>query len=242
MLTIIYDNNAGRAGLTPAWGFACIIRGLDRTILFDTGGDGGILLANMRALGIKPWDIDVIVLSHVHGDHTGGLWDFLRLRGGVPVYMPEGFPPAFAEQIAKRRGVAIVAGGPTTVCDGAVTTGTMGAGRVEEQGLCVRTADGWILITGCAHPGIAEMVEQAGSVVDGPLHLVIGGFHLGGASRRQIESIIDTFERLNVATAAPCHCSGDKARAMFEQRYGPRYIDAAAGTTLRFGGERDNGQ
>lgn len=87
MLMICYDNNRGRENLTPTWSFACIIRGLEKTILFDTARDGRVLLANMKALGIKPVEIGVVMLSHVHGDHTGGLWDFLRARGGVPVYM-----------------------------------------------------------------------------------------------------------------------------------------------------------
>ena len=90
--TIVYDNNPGRGDLTPAWGFACVVGGLGKTILFDTGGDGRILLANLRKLGLDPNQIDAVVISHIHGDHTGGLASFLRLRRGVPVYTPTGFP------------------------------------------------------------------------------------------------------------------------------------------------------
>ncbi len=62
MLTICYDNHPGEPGLRPAWGFACVVQGMDKTILFDTGGDGDTLLANMQELGIEPAHIDAVVL------------------------------------------------------------------------------------------------------------------------------------------------------------------------------------
>lgn len=239
MLTICYDNYPGRKGLKPAWGFSCVVRGLEETLLFDTGGDGRTLLKNMKALGIEPAEIDRVVLSHIHGDHTGGLWDFLRARGGCPVCMPAGFPDSFRTRIEKLGGRAVAADESATVCPGAVTTGTMGKGRIEEHGLCVKTVEGWVLITGCAHPGIGDMAERATELVEGPLRLAVGGFHMGGASRRRIEGLIERFEKLGVATAAPCHCSGDETRKLFKRYYGDRYIPACVGTSLRFRPDND---
>jgi len=234
MLTICYDNNPGREGLTPAWGFACVVRGLEKTILFDTGGDGRTLLGNMQTLGIKPAEIDLVVLSHVHGDHTGGLWEFLRARGGIPVYMPAGFPAAFGNRVKQLGGKPVVADDAAAVCDGARTTGTMGKGQIEEHGLCLKTPDGWVLITGCAHPGIADMADRATRLVESPLRLVGGGFHMGSASKQQIQAVIDKFEKLGVKTVAPCHCSGDRTRKLFKEHYKERYTSACVGTSLRF--------
>jgi len=50
MATIVYDNNRYDRRLIPAWGFSCVVTVPDKTILFDTGGDGGILLDNMKKL------------------------------------------------------------------------------------------------------------------------------------------------------------------------------------------------
>ena len=58
-ITVVYDNDPHQKGLNTGWGFACVIRGLERTVLFDTGGDGNTLLANMRALRIDPESIDL---------------------------------------------------------------------------------------------------------------------------------------------------------------------------------------
>ncbi len=77
-IIITYDNNRYQEGLTSAWGFSCFIRGTEQTILFDTGGNGALLLANMKRLRIDPQEIDVVVLSHIHGDHVGGLGRFIE--------------------------------------------------------------------------------------------------------------------------------------------------------------------
>ena len=76
-ITIIYDNNPYDPRLRTAWGFGGLIETRDTTILFDTGGDGATLLGNMATLGIEPENIEVVVLSHIHGDHTGGLGSLL---------------------------------------------------------------------------------------------------------------------------------------------------------------------
>ena len=89
---IVYDNYPFDKKLQTAWGFACVVTGLEKAILFDTGGDGRILLANMRACGMEPGEIDAVVLSHIHGDHTGGLGAFLEANSRVTVYVPKVFP------------------------------------------------------------------------------------------------------------------------------------------------------
>ena len=92
-LTIVYDNNPYREGLETRWGFSCLVEGLERTILFDVGGEGAVLLRNMAKLEIDPNTIDVVILSHIHYDHIGGLSEFLEQNPDVVVYMPSSFPP-----------------------------------------------------------------------------------------------------------------------------------------------------
>src|SRR5215218_7361876 len=75
----------------PSTGFSALVtvtKGNRETrVLFDTGGTPDGMVENMRRLGISVRDIDVIVLSHGHWDHTtaiDGLVDQLG-RGNVPV-------------------------------------------------------------------------------------------------------------------------------------------------------------
>ncbi len=62
-------------------------------ILFDTGYSQVALVHNMDILEIKPQDIEAVVMSHAHMDHTGGLYPFLeKLSGPVPVALhPDAF-------------------------------------------------------------------------------------------------------------------------------------------------------
>jgi len=103
-ITVIYDNNPYTEGLRAEWGLSCLIRGSERTILFDTGGNGSFLLENMNELGIDPQKIDTVVLSHLHSDHVGGLKEFLdknEIFGHIYKY-----GKIFGIQIYKRRSIA----------------------------------------------------------------------------------------------------------------------------------------
>ena len=104
-VTVVYDNNPYKEGLETAWGFSCLITGSEKTILFDTGGDGSSLLGNMEKLAIEPDSIDTVVLSHIHGDHTGGLHSFLEKNHEITVYLPKSFPKRFrtAPQAAEQK-------------------------------------------------------------------------------------------------------------------------------------------
>ncbi|KYH38709.1 MAG: hypothetical protein AYL28_002660 [Candidatus Bathyarchaeota archaeon B23] len=82
-LIILYDNNPYDPRLEISWGFSCLLNLNQTTILFDTGGDGRLLLNNMKRLGIDPREVDIIVLSHIHGDHVGGLNAVLEADGSI---------------------------------------------------------------------------------------------------------------------------------------------------------------
>jgi 7,8-dihydropterin-6-yl-methyl-4-(beta-D-ribofuranosyl)aminobenzene 5'-phosphate synthase len=230
-ITVIYDNDVFQEGLKSEWGFACMIEGAEKIILFDTGGDGAILMANMEKLGIDPGKIDVVVLSHKHWDHVGGLPDFLEKNSDVTVYMLESFPDK-VKQVAENKEAEIVAvTAPLEICGNVYSTGEMGE-TIEEHALVLKTAKGLIVITGCAHPGIVEIAERAKELYKDDLLYVLGGFHLQGHGKSQLESIVNSFKAMGVKYASPCHCSGDKARRMFEDAYRDHYIKIGVGKII----------
>lgn len=231
-LTIVYDNNApvtdGGDALRTAWGFSCLVETTGTVVLFDTGGDGPILLHNMQELGIDPASIDIVVLSHFHSDHTGGLAALLDACTPGSVFMPQAFPAEFKEQVSERTRVVEVTG-PAEIAPGITSTGEMGSSIIE-QGIVVQTADGPTLITGCAHPGIVEIATRMAEK-DG-LALVMGGFHLKDSSDAQIASVIAKLEQLGVARVAPTHCTGDRGRTLFAESFAERFVHVGLGSVI----------
>jgi 7,8-dihydropterin-6-yl-methyl-4-(beta-D-ribofuranosyl)aminobenzene 5'-phosphate synthase len=230
-LTTVYDNYSHNPQLGTGWGFACVIEADEHVILFDTGASGGLLLANMEKLKISPSRVEAVVLSHVHGDHTGGLLEFLEKNPRVTVWIPRSFPDAIREEIRHRGTEYVDVSGPDTIFPSVFTTGELGTG-IKEQALLLRTARGQVVLTGCAHPGIVEMVKAAKIQTGEDIYLVIGGFHLGGASESEVISIINSLKALGVKKAAPCHCSGQRTRELFEQHYGNEYIANGVGKVI----------
>lgn len=230
-ITVSYDNNPYKERLKTAWGFSCVIRGTEKTILFDTGGDGPILLTNMEELDINPKEIDLVVLSHIHGDHVGGLFSFLEKNREVVVYLPKSFPKGFKNGVKGYGAKVVEVQGPLKICEGIYSTGELGA-WIKEQSLIIHTEKGLIVITGCAHPGIVKIVDKAKDLVKDDVLLVMGGFHLGGKGEVEIEKIVSSFRKLGVSYAGPCHCSGDNARQLFKEEYGENFINVGVGRTI----------
>ncbi len=231
IITIVYDNNGYGGRLTAAWGFSCIVKRQQETILFDTGGDGRVLLSNMAGLGISPDGIDAIVLSHIHGDHTEGMDELLKRNSAVTVYLPLSFAEQTKQHI-KSYGVNLVEiHEPRELFAGVFTTGELGGG-VREQSLLVQTSKGLVLITGCAHPGVVNIVKRAKEITRGEVYMVVGGFHLSGAFMSQISYTAEILLQLGVEKVALCHCSGDEARRLFKDYFGENYLDCRAGQEI----------
>lgn len=230
-IKVLHDNYPYAAAVRTAWGFSALVTGAEKTILFDTGSDGTLLLENMAKLQVDAGKIDAIVLSHPHADHTGGLVGFLKGRPNVEVYLLTSFPARLKDAVRRYGAAVIEANEPQGVCPHVHTSGAMGT-LLKEQALVVHTHRGLVVLTGCAHPGIAGMVEAIADSHEPPILLLMGGFHLEWATRRKIEKILAAFQRRGIRYVAPTHCSGHKARALFEQRLGRRYVEVGAGKTL----------
>lgn len=230
-ISVLFNNIPLDSDLTTEWGFSCLVEGLDKTILFDTGRDGEILLGNMEEMGIAPGASDIVILSHYHGDHTNGLARINEENPDVTVFMPRSFPDPFRESV---KGFPVRVKDVDTVeelFEGVCSTGEMGESIIE-QSLVLDRPDGLIVITGCAHPGIVSILKSAERIYNRKVRFVIGGFHLGGRPDSEILQIIDQFREMGVDSVAPTHCTGDRAMDLFREAYGDRFVDAGCGAVI----------
>ncbi len=171
-------------------GVSYLVKTDANTILFDVGfnmkqEDPSPLMHNMSQLGIRMDDIDTVVISHNHADHTGGLkWSREKTFSlgnrqidltGKNVFTPK--PMSYP-------GVTpIVSKNPTIIGRGVATTGTISnqlffLGRTEEQALAVNVANkGIVVIVGCGHQTLSKILERVEALFDEPLYGIIGGLH-----------------------------------------------------------------
>ncbi len=205
-----------------------MVQGPTKTIIFDVGGESSVLLGNMAKLAIDPKVVDVVVLSHVHHDHIGGLSDFLQRNNKVTVYMPRSLPQSVKETVTNAGAKLVEVHKSLRICPNVYSTGQLGT-WIKEQSLVIKTIRGPVVITGCAHPGVVNIVKKAKQMVGRDVYLIVGGFHLCWTNGWRIKGIIRGLQAQKVKKPAPCHCSGDLARDLFKQAYQENFILAGAG-------------
>ncbi len=231
--TIIYDNYVHKDGLTADWGYSLLLEGLDKTILFDTGTNPSIFRDNFEKLELDANRIDEVFISHEHGDHFGGLHEFLTMNKDIKVVVLNTFSDRFMGQYAGECRSLEVVSEPVEICKGLYSTGIMGK-AIPEQSLVLNTEKGLIVMTGCSHPGIINMLKEIRATFNKDIYLVFGGFHLMADSDKKIAEIIDQMRELGVQKCGATHCTGEHQIELFREAFGKDFVEMGAGNVLVF--------
>jgi 7,8-dihydropterin-6-yl-methyl-4-(beta-D-ribofuranosyl)aminobenzene 5'-phosphate synthase len=161
-----------------------------------------------------------------------GLPPEMRYYGGTPpeiMKLGTVFPGANIQLIDKTTelgpGITLIA----------LVSDVPGTKELKELSLVINTADGIVLVVGCSHPGIENIVAEAAKI-NPHIHFIAGGFHLVAAQDPAIEKIAtllhDTYK---VDYIAPGHCTGEPTFAALQKTFGDHYLYAGLGTTLDLG-------
>jgi len=228
---VIYDNYVKVDGLKSGWGYSIVIEGLEKDILFDTGTKPDVFDFNFRKMGIEAATIDIIVFSHEHGDHTNGLPAFIRMKKDIPVLIPVSFSEPFKKEMTGFGLEPVLVNKPARICDNLYTSGEF-AYNIPEQALVMNTSNGLVVMTGCSHPGIIEMLKEIKSAFNKNIYMVFGGFHLLNKSEKEMNSIISDMKAIGVVKCGATHCTGEKQIQMFKEAFGNNYFDLGVGNTL----------
>lgn len=256
-------------------GVAYYIEADDTKILLDTGANfkkkhPSPLLENFNTAGINPEDLDFIFLSHLHMDHIGGLKDqkkktFSLSAGSVklpsiPVFSPEPVIPSdhnpgpeplvIKEPYIIKNGIASIGVIPRALYILGYTLENTLAFNVKNKGI--------VLVIGCGHQSIEQIVERAQHLFDEPIYGIIGGLHLPSGngrmrigpidvqsilgtdnlpwraiSEKETEDAIQVIKELNPTyIALSPHDSSDWSLERFRETFKEKYHDIKVGETL----------
>jgi 7,8-dihydropterin-6-yl-methyl-4-(beta-D-ribofuranosyl)aminobenzene 5'-phosphate synthase len=129
---------------------------------------------------------------------------------------------------------------PTVIAPGihliSLVSDKPGTLELRELSLAIETPDGMVIVVGCSHTGMDNIVKAA-TAIRPKIHFVVGGFHLVVANDPDIEAIITTLrDTYKVAYVAPGHCTGEPTFTALRKAFGERYLYAGLGSTIALGG------
>lgn len=231
-LTVTYNNVPFNKGLDPDWGLSIFVEGLEKNILFDTGKLGSVLLYNLEKLNIDPASFEIIVISHYHFDHVGGLETLLEKNSKVHVYALASFPKYLKNELKSKAGKFVAVKKPHKICKNVWSTGELGD-SIKEQSIIIGSSEGLIVITGCAHPGIVEIVKFIKNHFREDIYLVIGGFHLMPYNDNRVRGIIGQLKGLGVKKVAPSHCTGKRQIELIREAWGKDFVESGCGAKIK---------
>lgn len=215
------------------WGISFLI---GENVLFDTFGDPGVLLNNMRKFNTDAAKIKHIILSHDDWDHISGLWYLIQNREDIAVYVCPGFKQEIKDRIISFGVKLIEAGGITQIKDSIYSTGELcgesEGRRISEQSVVIKTRDGLAVICGCAHPGIVNIVRHVKESLYEEVYSLVGGFHLKNNTDEVNYNIIEELRELGVRKIVPLHCTGKRATGMMSKVFVNGFIRAKEGSGI----------
>ena len=233
-IKILFNSAAISEGYAVGWGVSFLI---DNKILFDTGEKGIFLLNNIKKMKVDISLIEAVVISHDHWDHAGGLWELLKQRPNINVYSCPGFSDDFKQKVKACNGKLIENNNFKEIDKNIFVTGEISGEykgkNMPEQALVLDTDKGLLVLTGCAHPGIIEILKVVKEKFpEKQFYSVFGGFHLMNNQSRDVEAIVNTFREFGVKKVGPTHCSGAQAEDVFKIEYGDDYFDVKVGQVI----------
>ena len=120
---------------------------------------------------------------------------------------------------------------PAMICEHLYTSGVFDF-PLAEQALVLDTKRGLVVMTGCSHPGIVDMLKEIKARFKKTPYMVFGGFHLLNKSDREMEKIIEEMKAIGVVRCGATHCTGDRQIKLIKEAFGDDYFELGVGNIL----------
>ena len=269
-LTVLSENTSVSESLESEHGLSIYIETTGHHILFDTGA-GCIFKRNAEKLGVDLATVDLLVISHGHYDHGGGLRTFLEVNSRAKIFIHK---QAFEAHYSKRpEGVAsigldetllpnerfVFCGDQAVIDENIEVFSRVKAKRLfpscnatllmkrgddsvpddfaHEQNLVIQQDGKTMLIAGCAHKGIVNIVDACRDRLGQYPDYVVGGFHLSGSrgNRSEAPDVVDAIGEYLALTPAryyTCHCTGKENIQLLGRILGERIQPLSTGDRI----------
>ncbi|MBN1332847.1 MAG: MBL fold metallo-hydrolase [Synergistales bacterium] len=271
-IVTLVENTAGEHhALINEHGISFYIEKDGHKILFDTG-QSDAFLKNAAQMRIDLSDLEIVVLSHGHYDHSGGFRHLISLTGSFQMKVGEGF---FNDKYALRKnaydflgnnfdesflqtsrvpysfvtrgleellpGIFILSGFPRIHKDEKVNPRffLLKEGRFvhdrfdDEILLALDSPGGLIVLLGCSHPGMKNMMDAVKQRLGRPIHAVLGGTHLVESKGEGLERSLEYLNDPEIGIIGVSHCTGEEAMSRLKEK-NPRYSHNMTGSSLYF--------
>lgn len=105
----------------------------------------------------------------------------------------------------------------------------------DDQSLFITTPKGLVILLGCAHAGLLNIIDHALNVTgQHKIHMILGGTHLKFCSEEQMVATLKRLEELAVDKIGASHCTGLRGARMLAERFGKRFFSASVGVKINF--------
>ncbi len=218
-VSIVFDNNCVNEGFLSGFGFSALVFNnfSNNYLLFDTGGNGEVLIHNIKKLGVNPSQIKKVIISHNHYDHAGGLSGFYAQNPNIELFIPyniknyeQNFPEA---KVYLYKDVK-------EIDESIFVSGIIGISISEQALFCKTNEEKFVILVGCTHPGLENFIMKAREM--GEVEAVIGGFH-GFRKLSYLEGI---------DFIGACHCTSYMSE--IRMRFPDHFRKVCVGDTFSF--------
>lgn len=266
----LIEDTPGKPGCKNEHGLSFYIETKGHRILMDAGATSAFL-ENAKALGIDLGQVDTVILSHGHYDHSGGIMPFVEINPLAKIYMQKTageFYYSLREKgetyigidrrIPELLQVCMVTGN-RRIDDELFLFSEIKGRRfwpesnqrlkcrigetlvqdifLHEQCLVVEEEGKKILLSGCAHNGILNILDRFREIFQCDPDAVISGFHMiqkNGCTKEQAEVIRNTARELAGTKTIfyTGHCTGRQAFTWMKEIMGEQLREIHSGDRL----------
>ncbi len=201
---ILYDTSApALPDMKPDFGYAVYIHADGKRILLDTGTDPDLMEHNLAVAGVDVKQLDMVVISHNHYDHAGGLARIRSLHPAVPVFVPP-------NQVFRVDDVQVVEDHLQVTPNLFVIRARSDppvAGISDDLSVVLRSRSGPYVLSTCSHSGVARILDRAAEVTGEDVYYFSGGARLVSRPAGDTRIVAEALQQRRVQVISPSHCS-----------------------------------